>query len=712
VNENTRLYEPLQPQKTRIIQHELGFYGTDSWRIHPQLTINYGLRWELQFAPVDPKSISFRTVGGYPGVWGISGLNNLFKPGTTTGSISVFELNGNRRWYETDMNNFAPNLGIAWSPSFNNKLWKGMFGEAGKTIFRAAYSVNYTREGTNNFSSIAFSNPGIDGSIFANPVAPGTTAGNNCTGITPPFTAAGTFPAGCLTYNGLLSGDLQSLLTNPPAFPTAPFQILAQSGQSVNMFEPNLGTPIVHNWSVGIQREISPSMVVEVRYVGNHGAGLWKQVNLNEVNIYENGFLVEFGNALSNLNICRATPACVTAGVRFSNQGFAGQVPVPIMTQMFTGTTAGSQTSSNFSSATFIRWLDNGAVGSFAGNVAFNTNFLCNLVGVAPLQGASLTNPCLGVTTASLVATSFPVNFWAVNPHAGAPPSAATPSFPNGGAFRINNDTHTNYNGLTVEARKRMSHGLQFQANYTFSKALTNYYANSSVNFANFTSLRNPGFDKGPSPWDIRHAFKLNMIYDFPFGPGKRWSSSHAWWNRVIEGWGVSALTRWQSGGVFQLTGGNDFLTVNQYDPGVILKGITPNQIQNSLTIRKLPNGQVFWFPAALIGSNGQANTSFIAPCNTAGQLCQKVFLYGPQFFRADISVIKRVRIHEQVGLEYRAVFLNAFNNINFLAQGQGGGTHAVTSSTFGRITSAFQDPNATDDFGGRIIEMQFRINF
>ncbi len=726
----SKTYVPTRPQFTSIRQNEFGFYGTDSWRIHPQLTFNYGLRWELQKAPYDPYQISFRTQGGMAGVWGISGLNNLFKYGTTTGSIPIYEPNGSRKWYEDDMNNFAPNVGLAWSPSFSNKMWKTMFGEAGKSVFRATYSVNYTREGTSNFSSIAFSNPGIDGSIFSTAVAPGAAAGLNCTGITPPFSQAGSFPAGCLTLSGLFAGDLQSLITSPATFPTAPFQITAQSGQSVNMFEPHLGTPVVHNWSVGIQREISPSMVVEVRYVGNHGAGLWRQDNINERNIFENNFLPEFGNAQINLATCRANPGAApgpgpvfvvpaagtcraqqiangvlvqnTSGASFANWGVAGQVPVPIMTQMLAGSGTLNAARSNFTNSNFVLWLDNGAAGSFANNVAFNTTFLCNLVGLggAPLQGASATNPCSAVATTPAGATGYPVNFWVANPHA------------NGGAFRFNNNTHTNYNGLTVEVRKRYSKGLQFSGNYTFSKSLTNYYGNDAASFSSFTTLRNPSFDKAPSPWDIRHAFKFNMIYSFPFGPGRKWSSSHGWLNHVIEGWDLSAVNRWQSGSVFQLTSGGNNLTVNQFDPGVILNGISIKQIQHSLSIRKLPTGTVYYFPATLISSTGTSNAAAIAPCNTAGKLCQKVSLYGPSFIRTDINIVKRVKFYERYEFEYRAEFLNAFNNINFLYPGTGGGSASVAGTTFGQVTASFRDQNATNDFGGRIIQMVIRIRF
>ena len=89
-----------------------------------------------------------------------------------------------------------------------------------------------------------------------------------------------------MTLNGLLGGQLQSLATNPGAFPaTGTFPIVAFANQSVNAFAPNLRTPRVQSWSAGIQREMGKDTVLEVRYVANHATGLWRQDNLNEVNI-------------------------------------------------------------------------------------------------------------------------------------------------------------------------------------------------------------------------------------------------------------------------------------------------------------------------------------------------------------------------------------------------------------------------------------------
>ena len=700
----------------RVNQDEIGIYGQDQWRIFPTLTINYGLRWEFQGAPKDPDNLIYRVAGQINGLYGISGPGNLFAPGTLTGSHPLYELNGDSKWYNNDLNNFAPNLGLSWTPGIDNKFYNMLFGGPGKTVIRAGYSVTFTREGLNNFNSIAQSNPGFNATIQALNAAPG--------GACPANSAAtpGTYPAGCMTLNNLTTGSyLQSLTTNPPFYPdSTSFSIRPNQGFSTNAFDPDLAIPLVHNWNLGIQREINPNLVVEVRYVGNHGQGLWRQDNLNEVNIFENGFLQEFLNAQNNLAICRANAnACLTAGGRplttstgapnterfFSNLGLPGQVPVPILSAAFTASTTGSQANAFFRNATFINNLDNGLAGTFANSLAFANSgqFICNMAGSAAFLAQQVLTGASGTGCPATVAgAGFPVNFFVVNPHS------------TGGAFRFYNGTHSTYNGLVLEARHRPAKGLQFNANYTWSKSLTNLFADSSVNFQAFDTFRNQGRNKGPSPWDLRHVFKMQMIYELPFGAGKRWSSSQAWANHVIGGWEISAIQRWQSGRIFLLTSGNGG-TVNQYDSGVILTGITTQQIQEMLKIRKTPTGQVFYFPASLIGSDGRANTAFIRPCNTPGAFCQRPFLYGPMFYRADISVIKNFKITERVRLQYRAEFLNAFNNINFFYPGSettSVPTAAVNGTSFGVVTNAFRDVSTTDDNGGRIIQMVFRINF
>jgi hypothetical protein len=673
---NQRQFVTGAPLFEKYRQLEWGLFINDSWRITPTLTLTAGLRWEYQGSPYDKNDVYFELVGGEAAAYGISGLNNLFKPGTLTGTVNTFRLKGDGSWYDAPLNNFAPSLGLAWQPNYDNKFWNVLFGGPGKTVFRAGFGTNFTREGTNNFLSIAEANPGYIGRQFAN-----AGSSNNA--------ATGTFLAGSVQFQ---TGALNFVAQSPSTFTTS-FTINPAAGQSANTFVDKLHIPRVYSWQVGIQREITPNMVVEVRYVGNAGTRLWRQVSLNEVNIFENGFLTEFGIAQQNLAICRATPGCT---VRFSNQGLPGQQNVPILTAAFTGSTTGSQTNANFASGTFITQLDNNLPGSMANSIWSSTTFFCNMAGQAALNGT-----CASVPTAPATST-FPENFWVVNPHA------------RGNSFLFTNNGHSTYHSLQIEVRRRMAKGVQFNGNYTWSKSLSNLFADSSVSFAGYNTMRDPQYDKGPSPWDLRHQFKLNGIWELPFGPGRKWSSQYAWVNRLIEGWEFSYITRWQSGRVFNVQSGLGG-TFNQNDPGVVLNGITPNQIQDLLSIRKLPTGQVFWFPASLIDSAGRANPTYIAPCRVSGQRCFRLFLYGPPHFRQDINVVKTTRITERINWQLRVEFLNAFNNINFFYPGSETTSVAtVTTQTtaFGRVTNAYRDFSTTDDPGGRIIQIVLRVNF
>lgn len=715
VNNDNRQFTPGASRIDRIRQTEFGFYGSDNWRMTNTLTFNYGVRWEYQGAGQDPDNLFYHVVGDFDGIWDVSGVGNLFTPGASSGTRPSYELNNGRSWYGKDMNNFAPSIGLAWQPSWENKLWKMMFGDPGKTVVRAGYALTYTREGANNWISIANSQPGSSGSITGTP--------NSAA-----LVQAGQFAAGSIAFSSFAFGP-----TNVRQFPVTfggTFQADPSLGHSVNAFRPDLQIPTVQSWSFGIQREITPNMVLEVRYVGNHGTGLWRQVSLNEVNIFENGFLNEFMIARDNLTLCQAggtgtTNPCriaqaaaglaTTTSSSIANWGLAGQRPLPIITGSLTGTlntglpTPGSCTNAALGAAGFtLASVQSQCNSGFTGNATAVANGLAGTFANTLNSLAGWTNLTGGITTAPLVnpATGqpFPLNFWMVAPHA------------RGGSFIMNNDTHSTYNGLQIEFRRRQAKGLQFNGNYVFSKSLSNLFADSSVNGSNWSTLRDTRRDKGPSPWDIRNAFKLQLIYEFPFGPGRKWSTSNGVVNRFIEGWDFSSITRWQTGRVFQLNSGNGG-TVNGADPGVDLVGINREQLQSMLEVRKVPGtpGQVFYFPASVIGANGAANTAFIRPCNTPGQFCQRLFLYGPQFFRADWSIIKKTRITEKTNIEFRAEFLNAFNNANFYF----GGSAAVqvasvtaTGTTFGRITSAYQDVSTTDDPGGRIIQMVLRFNF
>ncbi len=692
LNPKSRQFQTGAPQLDKLSMLEMGYYGSDSWQVRPGLTFNYGLRWEYQGIPHDELNEYFNLQNGYTGVFGVSGLNNLFKPGTMTGTNPVLALNGSKNWYNKYYHSFGPTVGVAWQPGFENNVYRRIFGNAGKTVFRAGYSISFNREGLNNFESLGPGNGGFVGSQAMNPAT---------------VNGPSQFVAGSVALSSL---SFQQVGQTPSSFTTSFAIDPANNPNGVNVYNPNLHAPYVQSWSAGFQRQIGANTVMEVRYVGNHGVGLWEQADLNETNIFENGFLSEFKNAQSNLAICEADPTCSTSPT-FANTGLAGQVNVPIMTAAFTGAQTGSQTNGLFSNGTLVRDVNLGLAGSFANTLAKNgLTFICNLAG----SNAFPAGECPG--TAAPGGAGFPKNFFITNPDA------------TGGAFVLYNGGQSTYNALQVDVRRRLAGGLQFNGSYSFSKALTDQFASSASSFFQFRTLRNPGLDKGPAPFDIRHSFKLESLYSLPFGPGHHLTTGNGFINRIIGGWGFNTINRWQSGRVEALSGGLGG-TFNGNDGGVNITGMSLSQIQSQLGVIKTPctsngttcvaPGEVFYFPTGLLSKplangGGRANSAVFSACSTPGAFCGKPFIYGPAFFRADWSVVKDTPITEKVNFELRLNMLNAFNNANFFYGGSASTnsrSSSIQSNSFGRITNAYQD-TGSDDFGGRILEIVGRINF
>ena len=361
VDEKDKKYVPFAPLVRREQQTEAGIYVTDTWRMRPNFTLNYGLRWEFQGVPYDSNGLY--TSPGYAGLWGLSGVGNIFTPGVLKGSPTVYAPRQGMP-YNNDRNNFAPSLGFAWTPKGDNPMVKLLFGEGG--VLRAGYGISYSREGMSHYRDWA-SNLGL-------------TAATS-------LVADRDFKAGSL----LRREPLPALKLNPTAYPSAqnplPHSLFTYTGNSPSWFDPNLRVPYVQSWSLGIQREIFKDTVLEARYVGNHGTKLWRAINLQEANIVENGFLKEFISAQKNLSLSAA------AGVatNFSNRGLAGQVDLPIFAAAFTGLAA----TSGFGSGTFVTQLQQGTAGAAANSLATNSTFFENMK-----------------------QAGYPANFFLVNPEA------------------------------------------------------------------------------------------------------------------------------------------------------------------------------------------------------------------------------------------------------------------------------------------------------
>ncbi len=664
LDEKTRTYGP-NPSTDRNRQREFAIYYQDSWRMRPGLTWNYGVRWDLQLPFVNLNETYTRV--GIEGLYGISGVGNLFRPGVLTGSIPQFlPVESTQGAYRTYTKNFSPSLGFAWSlPGARRNSLRWLLGSGGTgAVLRGGWSISTIREGMNTFISLWGANQGRTISASVDP---------------------SNYPAQFGPPGGVLFRDPTLPSRAVASQPNYPIPVLP--GNGVNDFDPNLRMGYVQSWTLSFQREITPNTVVDVRYVGNHGTRLWRQSNLNEVNIFENGFLGEFRVAMRNLEIARAVDS---RSVNFGNQRLPGQADIPII-----ATALGLVSDTNFATN-----ISRGEAGSLANSIAFNTGRM-----------------------GRLVAGGYPANFFVVNP-----------TTVGGGSFIIRNGGSSTYNALQVELRRRMASGLQVQASYVWSKSLANMLASSSVVFDQPTTFRSTNLDKGPSPWDIRHGLKLNWIYELPFGDRRRFLSRwhHPLPRKLLEGWEIAGVARVQSGSPEYLRSGRQ--TFNSAsgqdasaDAGVILHNMTARDLQRMMKIRKT-NGIVYFLPQSLIDNTMaafevggktladlNARAPYIGPPTAAGELGSRIFLYGPSQARWDLSLLKKTRVGERKNIELRAQFLNAFNAANFLLGGAGNDVNtAAIGSGFGQTRAAYRDitVSGSNDPGGRLIEFVLRFNF
>jgi hypothetical protein len=466
----------------------------------------------------------------------------------------------------------------------------------------------------------------------------------------------------------------------------------------------------VQSWNIGLQREIGKNSVIEARYTGNHGTSLWRLFGLNEINIFENGFLNEFKIAQNNLTIARGGNITQNTGVvNFGNQGLPGQQAIPIL-QTALGTTSDSTTASQ---------LMLGSAGSTASGIATNSGRIGNLTSSA--SKACNGGPC-------------PLNMFLVNPTVGG-----------GNAFILDNGGSSFYDAFQLEVRKRLASGLQLQGSYVFSKSIANGAVNSSIDNVSYTTLRNPRMDRIPEAFDIRNAIKMNWVYELPFGPGRQLLSGvhNRFIKKAVEGWELSGVMRLQSGTPFLFSGLGTFNSSS--NDGVILHNITLSQLQDEIGVYKTSainsagksQGTVFYLPPPTLTATGAVatgtlnstnntnlitntmaayNTGGLTPAQVnptapyispaaAGQVGGRLYFYLPWQRHFDVSLMKRTRLTERVNLEFRAQALDVFNWTNFLPDGNIG-------SSFGQIGGAYRDISGTVDPGSRILEFVARINF
>jgi hypothetical protein len=221
-----------------------------------------------------------------------------------------------------------------------------------------------------------------------------------------------------------------------------------------------------------------------------------------------------------------------------------------------------------------------------------------------------------------------------------------------------------NYNGLTISLQRRLSAGLTFTANYTWSHALDDV-SNGGVTNAQFGLFQtdqdiqapvnpfNIRANYGNADYDVRHYFSANMVLTDMFRhTGFKWGP-----NQVFGGWTLSSNWFLRSGMPFTVVDGSalsPLLGLNYANPGgfpASAAGYVP---------QSCPGG---------VNSTCLTTSQFAPPANGSptgfGNMARNS-IYGPHFFDVDIALMKDIRIKERLTFSFGAQAYNAFNHPNF----------------------------------------------
>jgi hypothetical protein len=646
VNPATKQFEKFFPQPTYFAFNTAGLFFQDLFRATRNLTLNYGLRW--QFDGTMHGTVPIYSNVAPDGILGPSKAN--FQPGILGGNMNPAFIQDSSP-YKSDFFNPGPNFGFAWNPSIDEGILGSILGRE-KTVLRGSFGITFYNEGLNTISNYLPSNPG----------ATQTIAG----------TANVNFKPGEL----LLSNPEPPLSVSPATFtfpiPLASFVL--NGGRSINAFNPNMKSPYTSNWMLGIQRELTRGVTLDVRYVANKSTHMWHQQNINEINVVENGFISEFINAQKNLAISR-TATGGSAGETFQNRNLPGQVPLPIFEAAFgaNGTQAAMTVASGFGNATYIRNLDFGEAGALATTLGSTATpaLYCRLVG-------SNFAPCadLGYTAAK-----YPMNFFKANPFAN-------------NVNYLDSNADNNYNSLQIELKKQMSRGLSASVNYTWGHAIGDQ-GNITGQGAEDTwlTMRNAHLSYRDTPFDRRHNFSALWEYQLPMGPGHWLNPSGRILSQAIRGWTIAGIDKIGTGVPAVLSGGRS--TFNNLGPnnlgadgGVVFgNGMTATDL-----IRRLDtivgnydySCRCFHTDVKNIQlANGAVDPGYYKPGDTPGVIGGIVRYRGKPVFNLDMSVGKEISVGERAKMGIKANISN-FLNHPFRT---GYGNTTITNTTFGQLT-------------------------
>jgi hypothetical protein len=653
-----------EPIPRRYGADEYEFYLQDAWRATPALTITYGVRYGLYSPPWETNGDQVSPTLSLGRLFETRGRNMRAGIPDNANPKFGFELAGpanNRRgYYDWDYNNWSPRIAVAWAPRFKEGFLGTLFGE-GKMVIRGGYSLVYDRIG--HGLATTFDEEGSFGMSTSLATPYGTTMEETAIRFT------GTF--------NIPPGVLQA--APPGGYPQTP----PADWNTIDWgLDDTIVTPYSHVMNLSIAREFPGDFTIEVGYVGRRGRHLLVQRDL-----------------FMPLDLCDpASGTCYFEAaqqlIQLAEQGqdILTMGPIPYWENMFPSF---------------------GPTGTNAGQLG------CDVWGVDPGYAGGLSATQVAYDLWMCMEPDYSYAPYVIDLY-GAPGSWTTgdPSYAVTGPYSFFNDVYnalaawssvgrSEYHGMVLSVRKRMSHGVQFGFNYTLSKSRDHTseaeYAGTyggifTGGYSGFlVNSWSPELSYSYSDFDMRHQVNANWVVEMPLGHGRALGSGVAGWvNQIIGGWQVSGLFRTSSGLPANSINGRSWPTNWNVQGNATC--IDQQECPATKTTM-LPDGpNLYADPEAAFD---QFRWSM------PGEIGERNILRGDGYFVIDFGLGKRFTMPtEGHSLQFRWEVFNITNSVSF-------DTNSLQNSigspgTFGY----YQDVLGPADGGARVMQFALRYEF
>ena len=682
--------------KRRFAIDSYELYAQDTWKIKPTLTLTLGLRYSLFSPPWETEKLQVCPTTSM-NQWflnrsaeGLAGQPSNGDPLITYDWCG--KSNGKAGYYNWDPKNLGPRVAFAWAPRMSKGLLGDILGD-GKTSIRGGFSLVYDRFGQGIADD--FSQNGSFGlsTELSNPA--GFVDALNSPRLTDIHTIPKNDPSGnpYLDYNGDPIYVQAPPAVFPQTFPTGTFYI----GSTIDK---NLKTPYAYTIDLSVQRELKGGFTFEAAYVGRLSRRLLMQLDAaTPLNLKDPKTGVDYFTAVTALaknyrsQLSSNNPAPTTSFNPSSIPTNIAQYWADIMTPPAAGDAyqISSCTGTDQNGKPLVMSTTNPLIAAydlFCGNNLNETTGLLGMdfSGFTSVAGSSDQN-C--GTSGHPVCGYLPL---------GGQFTYYNPQFAT--MYMFKSMGTANYNAAQFSLRHKMSHGIQFDFNYTYSKSIdlasdAERVGTIGGNGAQIQNAWNPFQFRAPSDFDATHQVTANWVAELPFGRNRMIGHDvNGVVNAFIGGWQLSGLTRWESGFPFYVTNGYQWptdwdLSGNAYQTAPVKTGTFHNPSDPSVV--------------SAFSTGSATQSSFREPF--PGEAGQRNNLRGPGYFSMDMGLAKRWTMPwaEGQSLQFRWEVFNVFNAVRFDPLS----INAVmdySGSTFGQYTRLSTNP--------RVMQFALRYEF